>query len=480
MEDQLDDSVGGSDVEISRDSDWEWEKCRQTIHRVLNRVFSIEFVAFNQSFALGLHAVIRTNLMIEKACRVNLNYTSAVCDDIEHHAVESDKVQEEVNNLNLYFTFLSALPCILISLIIGPLSDHYGRKPVLLLPIVGSGVAVVVYLLNVYYWQSRADYILLSAIYSLFGGDTTFLIGMYSFLADITTTDTRTSRVAILDASYIVGYSFGNFLSAPVYESLDFYGTFGISLAIYCLNFSFIFFFLNESRKGNTGPAAEEGSDSSCSSQTVDIFRTVFGARTGYTRAVLLLLMTIMLLYVGCNAADVNYLFTRKMFNWNEAKYTQVTTGVMGMTVIGSLFVLPVLSYHLGFPDFVIGLLAATSMMAKTVSVAFSTTGTQYVIANCVGLLSPQTSSVIRSLLSKVVQESELGKVYTMLGCLEAAIPLAASPLLTEVYNNTLDTFPGAVFLTQAGFIAIDLVLFLLVAGLMRIDQYRYSQYEQL
>ena len=54
-------------------------------------------------------------------------------------------------------------------------------------------------------------------------------------------------------------------------------------------------------RKGNTGPAAEEGSDSSCSSQTVDIFRTVFGARTGYTRAVLLLLMTIMLLYVGCN-----------------------------------------------------------------------------------------------------------------------------------------------------------------------------------
>ena len=48
--------------------------------------------------------------MIEKACRVNLNYTSAVCDDIEHHAVESDKVQEEVNNLNLYFTFLSALP----------------------------------------------------------------------------------------------------------------------------------------------------------------------------------------------------------------------------------------------------------------------------------------------------------------------------------------------------------------------------------
>ena len=41
--------------------------------------------------------------------------------------------------------------------------------------------------------------------------------------------------------------------------------------------------------------------------------------------------------------------------------------------------------------------------------------------------------------------ERELGKVYTMLGCLEAAIPLAASPLLTEIYNNTLETFPGEI-----------------------------------
>ena len=61
------------------------------------------------------------------------------------------------------------------------------------------------------------------------------------------------------------------------------------------------------------------------------------------------------------------------------------------------------------------------------------------------GLLGPQVSTVIRSQLSKVVTERELGKVYTMLGCLEAAIPLAAAPLLTEIYNNTLETFPGEI-----------------------------------
>ena len=75
-----------------------------------------------------------------------------------------------------------------------------------------------------------------------------------------------------------------------------------------------------------------------------------------------------------------------------------------------------------------------------------------------------------------------------MLGCLEAAIPLAAAPLLTEIYNNTLETLPGeipviiilntstlsspgAVYLTRAGFVLVDLLLFLVVALLVKYDQ---------
>ena len=48
--------------------------------------------------------------MIEKTCRINLNFTGEICDDIEDHPVESDRVQQEVTQLNLYNTFLSAIP----------------------------------------------------------------------------------------------------------------------------------------------------------------------------------------------------------------------------------------------------------------------------------------------------------------------------------------------------------------------------------
>ena len=70
---------------------------------------------------------------------------------------------------------------------------------------------------------------------------------------------------------------------------------------------------------------------------------------------------------------------------------------------------------------------------------------------------------------------ADLGKVFTLLGCLEGAIPLAASPLLTVIYNNSLDTFPGAVYLAEAGFMMVDLVLFLVVITLFTLHQRRYN-----
>ena len=84
--------------------------------------------------------------------------------------------------------------------------------------------------------------------------------------------------------------------------------------------------------------------------------------------------------------------------------------------------------------------------------------------------MSPQVSTVIRSLLSKTVPEADLGKVYTLLGCLEAAVPLAASPLLASIYSSSLKTFPGAVFLAEAGFMLVVLVLFIMIIILFRYN----------
>ena len=78
---------------------------------------------------------------------------------------------------------------------------------------------------------------------------------------------------------------------------------------------------------------------------------------------------------------------------------------------------------------------------------------------------------VIRSLLSKLVTKSDLGKVYSMLGCLENIIPLIFSPILTFTYNHTLNTFPGAVYAVSASITGVAVLFFLYISILLETDQ---------
>ena len=62
-----------------------------------------------------------------------------------------------------------------------------------------------------------------------------------------------------------------------------------------------------------------------------------------------------------------------------------------------------------------------------------------------------------------------------MLGCLEAAVPLAASPLLTVIYNTSLETFPGSVYIAEAAAMFIALILFATVSCLMKPDRSNFQ-----
>lgn len=53
----------------------------------------------------------------------------------------------------------------------------------------------------------------------------------------------------------------------------------------------------------------------------------------------------------------------------------------------------------------------------------------------------------MRSLASKIVSSSELGKINSLFGIVESIAPLIYSPVLAAVYSATLTKMPGAFFL---------------------------------
>ena len=70
----------------------------------------VEVCAFLKALELGLHSVVRTNLLVDKVCRVDLNYTDAICSNITRHRSEEAKVQEGVTDLQLYTLIFANIP----------------------------------------------------------------------------------------------------------------------------------------------------------------------------------------------------------------------------------------------------------------------------------------------------------------------------------------------------------------------------------
>ena len=55
-----------------------------------------------------------------------------------------------------------------------------------------------------------------------------------------------------------------------------------------------------------------------------------------------------------------------------------------------------------------------------------------------------------RSLLSKSIGPDEIGKVFSILAVLASLGPDAGNAMFRQLYNNTIATFPGSIFLLGA------------------------------
>lgn len=109
----------------------------------------------------------------------------------------------------------SVFPCLII-LFWGSWSDrHHRRKPCILIPIVGEFLATVGLMLCVFFENTPMEAAGLSeAIFpALTGGWFVMLMGVFSYIADITTEEERTLRIGILNVCFSVGVPIGTALS---------------------------------------------------------------------------------------------------------------------------------------------------------------------------------------------------------------------------------------------------------------------------
>lgn len=212
------------------------------------KFFTVEPLLFCFVLPYIISSIAVQKLNLEKACRADLNYTETVCSNAISGNFEDNLTSEAVSGAQTMVADMAAwtqplqngIPAIAI-LFIGAWSDKTGnRKALMLVPVLGELVSTLGLIVATYLFLELPLWItgVIEALPSAFaGGLSIALMGSYSYLADVTTLETRTFRMGCVAVIVTLGLPLGSSISGVLVESVGYYGIFGICAALYTFGF---------------------------------------------------------------------------------------------------------------------------------------------------------------------------------------------------------------------------------------------------
>ncbi|KAL5285026.1 hypothetical protein ACFFRR_007014 [Megaselia abdita] len=426
------------------------------------------------------------NLNLEKACRVNLNYSTEVCDALtnrETHGFETEEAEVEklVAKMQAWRNIVqSLLPCLLI-LFWGSWSDRHGRrKPCLLIPIIGEFLGSIGLIFCTYFENVPMEVAgFTEALFpGLTGGWFLMFLGIYSYIADVTTEEERTLRVGILEVCYSLGVPIGMAFSGVLLKQIGFYGVFSISACLYLFSFFYGVFILKEPTQ-KSEKELEKCTKSNVfadffdKQHVVDTFKVAFKKGQNQRRLKVIMLMIVVMVIIGPLHGEfsVVYLFSRFRFNWSEVEFSFYSSYSMLTGLVGTLFSVGVFSHKLKIDDALIGVLSSMSKILSSFVYAFAYLPIHMYLGALVEILNGTSFIAMRSIATKLVEKDELGKVNSLFGVAEALMPLVYGPMYTTLYAATMQTLPGAFFLLGGALTAPAVVIFFWMYGVSRKEK---------
>ncbi|KAJ2947157.1 hypothetical protein O0L34_g16515 [Tuta absoluta] len=405
------------------------------------------------------------NLNLEKACRVNLNFTSEICNALtlrqtENYTQYEDEVQRLIASVQAWKNVVqTAIPVFLI-LFVGAWSDKTGRrKACILVPIVGEFLTCLGFIVNTYYFYELPVEVaaLTEAIFpAVTGGWFTNFIGVFSYIGDITTVEDRTYRVGLVNLCMSLGYPLGSALSGVLLRWIGYYGVFSLSAGLYFFSLLYGYFYLEDTKRkvverkrgGCIGYLAEFFDVG----LVMETFKVAFKKGPGNRRLRVSLLLIVVCVVFGPSHGEFSifYLFARYRFNWDEVQFSMWTTYCIFTSLIGTLFSISLFSKFLKLDDTILGIISNTSKIVAAFAYAFARTDLEIYLAPLLEILNGTSFIAMRSIATKLVSGEELGKINSLFGLAEAMMPLVYGPLYSQVYIATLNILPGAVFLLGA------------------------------
>ncbi|XP_077361841.1 lysosomal proton-coupled steroid conjugate and bile acid symporter SLC46A3 [Festucalex cinctus] len=386
---------------------------------------------------------------------------TANASDHDNQTSYFQEVQEQASLFSLYSQILSAVPSLLVTLLLVAYSDRAGRKVAIVMPLIGT-LLYTLSLLLVSYFELNV-YLLVGAslLSALFGGLGTFLGGCFAYVADLSDGGGRgmTLRIAGLDMmigllSGVAALSTGYFLRVA-----GFNGPFLTSAGCQSLVLLYAIFILEETVTQSDADSDDVGRWKAVRQMFSAIYRMF--ARAGAKRRTLLILL--MFIFTSFSFAAVGSLSLIVLYELNEPLcWTEILIGygaALSTTVFLFSFAGVAAFTYCGTSQLLMVLMGILSLATGMTMVAFSKTTLMIFLARIPMLLSIMPFSVLRSMMSKIISKSEQGALFALLSFAEVLTSNVSAAVFTTLYAATVAWCPGFVFLLGAGLCAIPTML---------------------
>ena len=400
---------------------------------------TLEPNAFLISFGFWLiyGARVDTNLQMWKICLDELDYNETICEDLtnEKYINIMAEVQVWLNNFDMVESWIKGAPGLIYAIFVGSLADDFGRKPLMIFPLVGAIITSTVKIINLIWVRELPTeffYLTNGLFYNLLGGYSVYLLGSYSFGASVSSESQRATTLARIDGFEILGSVIGCLLS----PHLGTFGSFFTCLCCQCLALLYLCIVVDEPIKTKEFKYV---SLTNCIHRFLitpvkQTFQTMTEARGGQLNFILMIL----LIAHGLNWFDaewywsLQYNYMLMVFeNFTATEYSYYVSAIQALMSTFAILIMPTMKVHESiFCVIAWGLTSLVYFVLPWITNIWMYFGMMTITVMTLGCWAAS-----RTLLSFCVHPNDIGKIYGTVAIITAIIPLISNPIYKQLYN---------------------------------------------
>ncbi|XP_025194507.1 uncharacterized protein LOC112594095 [Melanaphis sacchari] len=365
--------------------------------------------------------------------------------------------QHQVNSNTTYLQYSISF---IVALLAGAWSDSHGRKrkPLIFIPIIGQIITDGLNFVNhFWFWPSAFNVIFTSIIPGLYVGRNMFWIGVMSYVSENSKFEGRTLKHGIIITIYTFSLIIGWGLIAIFKKSTDYLHRYLLFLVPILFNlFAILIGYLY----------IEDNSDTYDSNITwlrphsvlrsfIDLFKNKF---KGFSiiLATLIICQSIIVARIG-SEYEIIMQYISKSFMWYNEDYVYFSVIKMLAIIFGTMFSVFLLSYHMKINDLVIGIAACIIYIIAAVLYVISNQLWKIFIIAVVYLGHGSVVTITSSLTSKMIDNNQLGRFYSIQTCMNSASTFC----LITVYKIVTKT--DNMFSTEFGHFCLMIFMYVIL-----------------